>query len=62
VRLVDENFGQDDVFSLDAGKARRELGWQPRVTFEDGVRETIGWIQDNWEAIRRLPHEYQHQP
>jgi dTDP-glucose 4,6-dehydratase len=62
VRLVDENFGQDDVFSLDAGKARRELGWLPRVAFEDGVRETIGWIHDNWEAIRRLPHEYQHQP
>jgi dTDP-glucose 4,6-dehydratase len=62
VRLVDENFGQDEVFSLDAGKARRELGWHPRVAFEDGVRETISWITDNWEAIRRLPHDYQHQP
>lgn len=62
VRLVDENFGQDDVFSLDAGKARRELGWKPQIHFEDGVREMIAWINDNWETIRRLPHDYRHQP
>jgi len=62
IRLVDENFGQDDVFSLDAGKARRELGWQPRISFEDGVREVIEWIHGNWETIRHLPHDYRHQP
>ena len=29
----------------DYSKARRELGWQPRVRFEDGVKKAIGWYR-----------------
>lgn len=60
VELVDENFGQDARFSLDAGKARRELGWRTQVAFEDGVEETIRWISDNWQLISRQTLEYVH--
>ena len=30
---------------LSAEKARRELGWQPRYTVEQGLRETIAWYE-----------------
>jgi len=62
VEFVDENFGQDAVFSLDSSKARVELGWSPQVGFIDGVRETITWIEDNWDFIRAQPLDYIHQP
>lgn len=60
VNLVNENFGQDSRYSLDATKAIEELGWNQKVSFEDGVKETIEWIQDNWEFIRKQPSEYVH--
>lgn len=60
VRLVDENFGQDSRYSLDATKAQQDLGWKQEVSFENGVIETIEWIDQNWDFIRRQPLEYTH--
>jgi len=31
-------------------KARRELGWTPRVEFEEGLRETVEWFRAKWKA------------
>jgi dTDP-glucose 4,6-dehydratase len=30
----------------DISRAREVLGWQPRVSFEDGMRRTIGWFRE----------------
>ena len=60
VNLVDENFGQDSCFSIDAAKARRELGWRQKVLFEEGIRETIEWIEDNWDFISKQALGYIH--
>ena len=60
VNLVDENFGQDSQYSLDATKAKKQLGWKQRVAFADGIKETINWIEENWEFIRKQPLEYIH--
>ena len=59
-RMVEENFGQDSLFSLDASKARRELGWEPEVTLDQGIEETVAWVDDNWDTIRTEPLEYVH--
>lgn len=32
---------------LDGSKARDRLGWQPRFTFEQGLRETVAWYRDH---------------
>jgi nucleoside-diphosphate-sugar epimerase len=32
-------------FSIE--KAKRELGYQPRVTFDEGMRETLAWYKQN---------------
>lgn len=62
VKMVDENFGQDALFGMDADKARSELGWRPGVDFADGIDETRRWIEDNWDFIIQQPLEYVHQP
>lgn len=36
----------------DASKVRRLTGWVPRVTLEEGLRETIGWIRSNMGRYR----------
>jgi dTDP-glucose 4,6-dehydratase len=55
VRHVEDRAGHDRRYSLEATKMRG-LGWQPRRTWDDGVRSTIDWYRDNrdwWEPIKR---------
>src|SRR3954469_2258341 len=47
--------GHDRRYLLDSAKLRRELGWQPGVSFEDGLRATVEWYAANrdwWEPLR----------
>lgn len=57
---VGERLGQDSRYWLDCTKAQRELGWRPEVDFEDGLRETIAWIEQSWDQIVQEPLEYAH--
>jgi len=52
IRFVKDRAGHDRRYAIDAGKIRRELGWQPTVTFEEGLRRTIEWYLNNrtWMA------------
>lgn len=59
---VEERPGQDAAYLIDSTRARREFGWRPRISLEEGLREIVGWIQENWEPIHREPLEYVHQP
>jgi dTDP-glucose 4,6-dehydratase len=59
-RVVSERLGQDARYWLDDSKARRELGWAPRVSFEEGVAEVVEWVRSNWDEIQREPMEYIH--
>jgi len=34
-------------------KAKKILGYEPKTTFEDGLKETIKWFKDNWENIKK---------
>ena len=49
VQLVDQNYGQDDMYSISSSKIRSELDWSPKITFEKGIEEMIFWIEQNWE-------------
>jgi dTDP-glucose 4,6-dehydratase len=60
VRVVKERLGQDTQYLLDCGRAEEELGWMPKVSFQEGVRETIDWIETNWETLQPLPLSYEH--
>ena len=41
--LVPDRPGHDRRYAIDAGKIRRELGWKPQRSFDDGLRETVRW-------------------
>jgi len=39
--------GDQKVFVADVRKAERELGWQPKVGVQDGVRRLFEWVREN---------------
>ena len=43
IQFVADRPGHDLRYAIDASKIRSELGWQPKVDFCDGLRETILW-------------------
>jgi len=35
----------------DIARARQLLGYEPKVSFEEGLRKTVQWYQENWKAF-----------
>jgi dTDP-glucose 4,6-dehydratase len=53
--IVPDRPGHDRRYLLDSSKLRRELGWEPEVGFEDGLRATVEWYganRDWWEPLK----------
>ncbi|CCE24007.1 dTDP-glucose 4,6-dehydratase [Methylotuvimicrobium alcaliphilum] len=47
MQFVQDRPGHDLRYAIDAGKIKRELGWEPQETFETGLRKTVQWYLDN---------------
>ncbi len=54
VRHVVDRPGHDRRYALDSAKAHRDLGWRPRVPFEEGLPRTIAWYRANEGWWRRV--------
>lgn len=44
--------GDQKVFISNNGKARKELGWEPKISFEKGVGNLLDWIGENEDLFR----------
>ena len=55
IEYVEDRKGHDLRYSVDWTKINRELGYEPQVKFEDGLKETIDWYRDNeawWKPLK----------
>ena len=53
---VPDRPGHDCRYLLDSEKIARDVGWEPTIEFEDGMRETIQWYVENqewWQMIQQ---------
>jgi len=56
IQYVEDRKGHDLRYSVDWTKINRELGYEPQVSFEDGLKETIEWYRNNrawWEPLKQ---------
>jgi dTDP-glucose 4,6-dehydratase len=60
VETVAERPGQDAAYVIDSTKARKQLGWMPKVSYEEGIAEVIDWVEQNWTEISRQSLAYEH--
>ncbi|GAA4542166.1 dTDP-glucose 4,6-dehydratase [Amycolatopsis samaneae] len=56
VRRVEDRKGHDRRYSVDITKISGELGYAPRVKFDDGLADTVAWYTENrswWEPLKQ---------
>lgn len=51
ITFVADRPGHDRRYALDSSKIARELGWQPTVSFDHGLRRTVRWYLDHPDWI-----------
>ena len=54
ITYVQDRPGHDRRYAMDTRKIERDLNWQPRETFESGIRKTVEWYLANETWIREV--------
>jgi len=52
IKHVKDRPGHDRRYAIDASKIKKELGWEPKIGFEEGIRKTIKWYLDNLDWVK----------
>ncbi|MCB1107764.1 MAG: GDP-mannose 4,6-dehydratase [Chlamydiia bacterium] len=60
IEIAPERLGQDKAYTIDSTKIRTELGWKPEISLEEGINQTVKWVNSHFDAIRHQPLEYVH--
>lgn len=61
ITFVKDRAGHDKRYAIDASKIKAELGWEPSLTFEEGLKKTIAWYLENESWLNNVTSgAYQH--
>ena len=52
IKYVEDRLGHDRRYAIANDKIQSELGWEPSVTFEEGIKLTIDWYLNNQDWIK----------
>ena len=55
IEFVKDRPGHDRRYAIDFSKIKNELGWTPKVSFEEGLEKTIDWYKKNenwWKKLK----------
>lgn len=53
---VEDRKGHDFRYAVDYSKLKNELGWEPKLVFEEGLSKTINWYIQNMDWVRQCGH------
>lgn len=60
IEFVKDRLGHDRRYAIDFSKINQELGWEPKVSFEEGLQRTIEWYKNNekwWKNVKSGEYE-----
>ena len=61
-QVAEERLGKDQAYLLDSDKIRSTLGWQDHIGLDQGLQETLSWVDANLDTLKTLPQDYIHKP
>ncbi len=53
IEYVKDRPGHDRRYAINSNKLRSELGWEPQVSFEEGLKQTVEWYKQHREWVDR---------
>ncbi|PIR73673.1 MAG: dTDP-glucose 4,6-dehydratase [Candidatus Moranbacteria bacterium CG10_big_fil_rev_8_21_14_0_10_35_21] len=56
IEFVADRLGHDKRYAIDFSKITQELGWEPKINFEQGLKNTIEWYKNNedwWKKLKK---------
>jgi dTDP-glucose 4,6-dehydratase len=54
IRFVTDRPGHDRRYAIDFSKIKKTLKWEPSVSFEEGISQTVEWYQTNREWWKKI--------
>ena len=54
IKYVEDRLGHDRRYAIANDKITSELGWEPSITFEEGIKITIDWYLNNQDWIKHI--------
>lgn len=57
IKYVEDRLGHDRRYAIDNHKIQTELGWEPSVTFKEGIKLTIDWYLKNQDWIKSIENK-----
>ncbi len=53
IEFVKDRPGHDRRYDVDYSKAKHELGWEPQVSLDEGLKKTVDWYKEHQEWVAR---------
>lgn len=60
VEVTEDRPGKDFRYFMDSSKAETELQWKPLTMLDQGINNTIQWVNDNIDSIKKMNLNYLH--
>ena len=54
IKFVEDRPGHDFRYAIDYSKLKNELSWQPKESFNSGLRKTVDWYLKNLDWIKNI--------
>src|SRR3989344_4220943 len=54
IEHVTDRPGHDRRYAINCAKLKKELGWEPKVSFADGLKKTVEWYRENERWWRKM--------
>jgi len=56
--ITGDRLGQDSRYWLDSSAIKRDLGWEPKINLEEGIKEMVEWGRKYLDQLRDWPMDY----